>query len=160
MKTASVPAPNRILVGAFVIMLAIASYFILTSGTVGSNVVLFTDSGAHRITVEIADTEASRATGLMNRETLKDGHGMLFDFETARPVTMWMKNTLIPLDMIFINEDGRIANIARNAQPLSLATIPSDGPVRFVLEINGGAAATYGAKVGDEVKHPLIGNTR
>ncbi|KAA0970728.1 DUF192 domain-containing protein [Aureimonas fodinaquatilis] len=160
MKTAAAPARNRILVGAFAIVLAIASYFIFTSGTVGSTVVLFTDSGAHRVSVEIADTDSSRATGLMNRETLRAGHGMLFDFETPRPVTMWMKNTLIPLDMIFIGADGKITNIARNAQPLSLNTIASDGPVRFVLEINGGAAATYGAKAGDEVKHPLIGNNR
>ncbi len=81
---------------------------------------------------------------------------MLFDFDENRDVTMWMKNTLIPLDMLFIDETGKVTRVSTNAQPLSLATIPSGGPVRYVLEINGGAAARYGVKAGDRLAHPII----
>lgn len=117
---------------------------------------LVTATGSHAIEVEVADTPRTREIGLMNRETLEDGTGMLFDFRESRPVSMWMKNTLIPLDMLFIDRSGTIVRIARNAKPHSLETIPSGKPVRYVLEINGGAAATYGAKAGDRLEHPLI----
>lgn len=117
---------------------------------------LVTASGSHEIEVEVADTPKEREIGLMNRESLAEGTGMLFDFRENRPVSMWMKNTLIPLDMLFIDKAGTIVRIARNAKPHSLETIPSGKPVRYVLEINGGAAAGYGAKAGDKLEHPLI----
>ncbi len=118
---------------------------------------LKTSSGSHPIEVEVADTPQAREIGLMNRESLAEDTGMLFDFREDRPVSMWMKNTLIPLDMLFIDKTGTVVRIARNAKPHSLETIPSGKPVRYVLEINGGAAATYGAKTGDKLEHPLIG---
>ncbi|SHJ49419.1 hypothetical protein SAMN02745911_2663 [Aureimonas altamirensis DSM 21988] len=149
---------NRLIAGAFILVLAIVSYFVFTSGSIGSTATLLTSSGAHRISVEIADTPESRATGLMNRNSMDEDHGMLFDFGESRDVSMWMKNTLIPLDMIFIRQDGTVARIARHATPLSLTPIPSGEPVRYVLELNGGAAAGYGVEPGDRVHHPLVGN--
>ena len=149
---------NRLIAGAFILVLAVVSYFVFTSGSIGSTATLLTGSGAHRISVEIADTPESRATGLMNRNSMDEDHGMLFDFGETREVSMWMKNTLIPLDMLFIRQDGTVARVARHATPLSLTPIPSGEPVRYVLELNGGAAAEYGVEPGDRVHHPLVGN--
>ncbi|WP_061935762.1 DUF192 domain-containing protein [Aureimonas sp. AU22] len=131
---------------------------VLTLGTAAQadTATLVTASGSHAIEVEVAATPKEREIGLMNRESLADDTGMLFDFRESRPVSMWMKNTLIPLDMLFIDKTGTIVRIARNAKPHSLETIPSGKPVRYVLEINGGAAAGYGAKAGDRLEHPLI----
>ncbi|TAN46963.1 MAG: DUF192 domain-containing protein, partial [Rhodospirillales bacterium] len=100
---------------------------------------------------EIAATPNARAKGLMFRRELAPDAGMLFDFFQPQPVTMWMKNTLIPLDMLFIMDDGRIANLAERTVPGSLTPIPADEPVRFVLELNGGTAARLGLKAGDRV---------
>lgn len=118
---------------------------------------LVTRSGQHDIQIEVADTPDEREYGLMNRQSLPADTGMLFDFEIDRPVTMWMKNTYIPLDMVFMDAKGTVTHIAVNAQPLSLDLIESGGPVRYVLELNGGAAARYGLKVGDRLDHPLVG---
>ena len=81
---------------------------------------------------------------------------MLFRFDETRNVTMWMKNTLIPLDMLFIDDSGKIVTIKTNAQPLSLDIIPSGRPVRYVLELNGGAAARYDVSIGDRLEHEVI----
>jgi uncharacterized membrane protein (UPF0127 family) len=81
---------------------------------------------------------------------------MLFDFKRVEPVAMWMQNTYIPLDMLFIRADGTIARIAENTEPLSTRTIPSGEPVLAVLELNGGTAARLGVKAGDRVEHPLF----
>ena len=113
-------------------------------------------SGVHVFTVEIADTEPAREKGLMYRKSLPPGHGMLFDFHAEQPVGFWMKNTYIPLDMIFIRGDGRIANIAENAQPLSERVIPSSGPVLAVLEVAGGTARKLGIAPGDQVANPIF----
>ncbi len=107
--------------------------------------------------VEIANTPDSRATGLMHRNSLSADAGMLFDFTNSAPVAMWMKNTLIPLDMLFIRADGLIANIAERTVPGSLTPVESDGAVRGVLELNGGTSARLGIKAGDKVIHPLFG---
>ncbi|WP_062014424.1 DUF192 domain-containing protein [Aureimonas sp. AU4] len=137
-------------------VLVVTAYFVFTSGSQGATATLTTATGEHAIEVEIADTDASRETGLMNRSSMPANHGMLFDFKQTRPVAMWMKNTIIPLDMLFLDERGRIVNIATNAKPYSLDVIPSSGPVRYVLELNGGAAARYGAKAGDRLRHSVI----
>jgi len=108
--------------------------------------------------VEMAVTEAQREHGLMFRKQLGPYQGMLFDFFHEQPVTFWMKNTLIPLDMVFIAGDGTIKHIHANAVPLSTDTIPSEFPVRAVLEINGGSARLLGIKPGDKVKHPIFGD--
>jgi len=101
--------------------------------------------------VEIAATVEDQAYGLMNRAELAPDRGMIFPFEPARDASFWMKNTLIPLDMIFIRQDGSIANIAADTVPLSLDPVRSEGPVKAVLEIAGGRAAELGIKPGDKV---------
>jgi uncharacterized membrane protein (UPF0127 family) len=113
-------------------------------------------SGVHVFSVEIADTPAEREKGLMFRKHLPGGQGMLFDFDNEQNIAMWMKNTYIPLDMIFIRGDGRIARIAENTTPLSTAIIPSEAPVRAVLEVAGGTAARLGIAAGDRVAFPIF----
>jgi hypothetical protein len=110
-----------------------------------------TAKGVARFTVEIADTDATRERGLMFRKSLGAHEGMLFDFQTPQSVSFWMKNTYIPLDMVFIAADGRIVSIARNAVPFDESPIPSGGAVTGVLEIRGGRAAEIGAEPGDLV---------
>lgn len=110
----------------------------------------------HRFTVEVALTVEEQAIGLMNRSVLAPDRGMIFPFTSPRPASFWMKNTLIPLDIIFIREDGIIANIEANNVPLSLEPVYSDGPVAAVLEIAGGRAAELGIKAGDKVEKPGI----
>ncbi len=116
------------------------------------------DGRVHRFRVEIADTYASRERGLMFRKSLGPDAGMLFDFKTEQPVAFWMKNTLIPLDMVFIDARGTVVNVAANAKPMSEANIPSDGPVLGVLEIRGGRAAEIGVQAGDKVRERIFGN--
>ena len=116
-----------------------------------------TRSGRHAFSVEVVRNDADRAQGLMFRRSLAPDRGMLFDFGQTQPMLMWMKNTYIPLDMIFIRGDGTIARVAENAEPLSTRTIPSGEPVLAVLELNGGTAARLGIKAGDRVEHPLFG---
>ena len=101
-------------------------------------------------------TDEQRATGLMHRRELPEGRGMLFDFGRDQEIAMWMKNTYISLDMIFITRDGRIHRIAENTEPLSERIIPSGGPVRGVLEVIGGTARKFGIAPGDRVAHPLF----
>ena len=115
-----------------------------------------TDAGVHTIEVEVARTPEQRATGLMHRPALAPDRGMLFDFGAAREVTMWMKNTLIPLDMFFADGTGRVVTIAENTTPLSEKRIPSGRPVRFVLEMVGGSARRLGISPGARLRHPLI----
>ena len=113
-------------------------------------------SGVHVFAVELALTDEQRATGLMNRKELPEGRGMLFDFGRDQEIAMWMRNTYIPLDMIFITRDGRIHRIAENTEPLSERIIPSGGPVRGVLEVIGGTARKFGLAPGDRVAHPIF----
>lgn len=117
-----------------------------------------TASGPHRFALEMALTPEEQEQGLMFRKTLAADAGMLFDFGATRPVAFWMKNTLIPLDMLFIAADGRVADIHERAVPLSEATIEAKVPVRAVLEVNGGTVARLGIKPGDVVHHPIFGN--
>lgn len=117
---------------------------------------IVTASGVHTFSVELVANDADRAKGLMFRRELPDGQGMLFDFQRDQDVSMWMQNTYISLDMIFINADGRIRRIAENTTPLSTAIIPSGGPVRGVLEVIAGTARKFGIKPGDRVAHPMF----
>jgi len=121
-----------------------------------NSLTLNSSTGAHSFTIEIADTAEERAQGLMFRTELADDKGMLFDFGDEREVSFWMRNTLIPLDMIFIAENGKIANIHVNAKPRDPTPIPSAGKVRFVFEIAGGISVKIGLKAGDQVLHPRM----
>ncbi|MGL5736087.1 MAG: DUF192 domain-containing protein [Beijerinckiaceae bacterium] len=113
---------------------------------------------AHAFMVEVMRNDQERARGLMFRRSMPADRGMLFDFKREENVSMWMQNTYIPLDMLFIRKDGTIHRIAENTEPLSTATIPSGGPVYSVLEINGGESARRGIKAGDRVSHAIFGN--
>ena len=116
------------------------------------------DGRVHRFRVELADNPASRERGLMFRKSLAPDAGMLFDFKTPQDVSFWMKNTLIPLDMVFIDEHGVVVNVGANAKPLSEANIPSAAPILGVLEIRGGRAAELGVRPGDKVHERIFGN--
>ena len=113
-------------------------------------------NGVHVFQVELAVTDEERQKGLMFRKTLPESTGMLFDFKRDQDVSMWMHNTYVSLDMIFIRSDGRILRIAQNTEPLSTRIIPSNGPVKGVLEVVSGTAQKYGIEPGDRVGHPLF----
>jgi uncharacterized membrane protein (UPF0127 family) len=117
---------------------------------------IVTKSGVQVFSVEMATTEQEKETGLMYRKELADGKGMLFDFSPEQEVSMWMKNTYISLDMIFIRADGRILRIAENTEPLSTKIIPSRGLAKGVLEVVAGTAKKYGIEPGDRVGNPLF----
>jgi uncharacterized protein len=113
-------------------------------------------SGRHSFQVEVMRTPDERAKGLMFRQHMPQDRGMLFDFARNEPVAMWMQNTYISLDMLFIRADGTIARVTERAEPLSTRTLPSGGPVLSVLELNAGIAEKLGIKAGDKVEHPLF----
>ena len=115
-----------------------------------------TSTGVYPYQVEVADTDESRSRGLMFRREVEPGTGMLFDMGVTRDVSFWMHETFVPLDIIFISEDGRVASIAHGASPQSDARIPSRSPVRFVLELPTPEAKRIGLSVGDRVRHPAI----
>lgn len=117
---------------------------------------IMTDLGTTTFQIEVAATDETREQGLMYRASMPRDHGMLFDFAVTQPVYFWMKNTYIPLDMIFIRADGTVASIARDTTPLSETVVPSGAPVRFVLEVNAGVAAKLGLKAGDHVVNRLM----
>jgi len=115
-----------------------------------------TASGEHNFSVEVMRTPAELEKGLMYRRFLPEDRGMLFDFQAEKPVMMWMKNTYVPLDMIFIGKSGKVVSIAQHAEPMSEKIISSGKPSYGVLEVNAGTASKIGLKVGDEVHHPLF----
>lgn len=117
---------------------------------------IVTQGGPRPFAVEVMRDDAGRSRGLMFRRHMAPDHGMLFDFERNEPVTMWMKNTYLPLDMVFIQKDGTVLRVAADTEPLSTAIIPSNGPVQAVLELNAGTAARLGIKPGDRVEHAMF----
>ena len=119
--------------------------------------VIETDNGPVMFTVEVAATQDARTRGMMHRDSVAPDAGMLFDFETEQVISIWMRNTRIPLDIIYIRADGTIAKIVANAVPYSLRPMYSDFPVISVLEIAGGRSAEAGIAPGDLVRHPLFG---
>jgi hypothetical protein len=123
-----------------------------------STLTIATAQGEQHFTVEMALTPAQQQQGLMYRRSMAPDAGMLFVFPEVQPTAFWMKNTLIPLDMLFIAANGRIADIRERAVPLSEATIPAKVPVKAVLELNGGTVARLGIKLGDVVRHAAFGN--
>jgi uncharacterized protein len=117
---------------------------------------ILTSSGTQPFSVEVMRTEEERERGLMFRQSLAPDRGMLFDFKTERVVLMWMKNTYLPLDMIFIAREGKVVAIAKNAAPLSEKIISSGVPAFAVLEVNAGTAVRIGLRIGDSVRHPIF----
>ena len=151
----------RALHGVFIAFLLLAAALGADSGHAASfqksMLTIDTATGAHRFAVELATSPEQQEQGLMFRRSLPADAGMLFDLGNTRPAVFWMKNTLIPLDMLFITIDGRVADIHERAVPLSEATIESKVPVRAVLELNGGTVERLGIRLGDVVHHPLFG---
>lgn len=115
-----------------------------------------TASGNHVIAIEIAETSEQKALGLMYRQTVPQGTGMLFPYGQPQEITMWMRNTYASLDMIFIAADGTVHRIEHSTEPMSERIIPSRGPVTAVLELGAGEARRLGIKPGDRVEHPSI----
>lgn len=115
------------------------------------------DGGRHDFSVEMATTPDQQQVGEMFRTNVPADGGMLFDWGMPRPSQMWMRNTLVPLDMVFINADGTIRSIAENTVPQSLAVVDSRGPVRATLELAGGTTARLNIRVGDKVLHGIFG---
>ncbi|MGQ0560014.1 MAG: DUF192 domain-containing protein [Sphingosinicella sp.] len=124
------------------------------SGIERTPLAIRSDGRVHNFLVEVARTPEQQAQGLMFREYLGDGEGMIFPFPSPRPASFWMRNTLIPLDMLFIRADGTIARIARRTTPLSDESIVSGEPVAAVLELRGGRTEELGIEEGDRVTWP------
>ena len=151
--------------GLCVIALVLALHTMtLASGVSGElpveQVEIVTAAGhRHAFSAHIAATPEARRRGLMYVTRLEPDEGMLFDFESPRPVGMWMKNTPLSLDMLFIKADGTILNIHQRAIPHDETGINSEGPVQAVLELNGGTVARLGIKPGDRVRHAIFGDS-
>ena len=129
---------------------------LLPAGAAAEKLTILTKSGPFAVSIELAVTPAERSKGLMYRTELAPDAGMLFDFGVEQPIYMWMKNTYIPLDMLFIRSDGRIASIATDTVPLSTETISSGPPVRAVLELPAGTVRAKGIAVGDRIEYRLF----
>lgn len=139
---------------------AVASTFLSTAVGAGPGafeaLTVSTSAGPVRFQVEVMSNDADRANGMMFRRELPEGKGMLFDFGSDRVAGFWMRNTYVPLDMVFVRRDGAVVKIHRDAKPLDETVVSSDVPVRGVLEIPAGASARLGIGVGDKVSHPAF----
>jgi uncharacterized protein len=155
-----VRTPDRHRIRGWLTALVVVACVAFANGTARAasfqSLEIVTKSGVQVFSVEMATTEEEKTTGLMYRKELADGKGMLFDFSPEQQVSMWMKNTYVSLDMIFIRSDGRILRIAENTEPLSTKIIPSGGLAKAVLEVVAGTAQKYGIEPGDRVAHPLF----
>jgi uncharacterized membrane protein (UPF0127 family) len=147
-------ARGSFMVAAFVLLFFSAAAFAQAQKLEALTIV--SGSARHAFQVEVMREEADRAQGLMYRRALAPDRGMLFDFGRVEPVSMWMKNTYLSLDMLFIRPDGTIARIATDTEPLSTRTISSGEPVNGVLEVAAGTTARLGIKPGDRVEHPMF----
>jgi uncharacterized membrane protein (UPF0127 family) len=146
--------------------LFVGAGFLALSGAARAELVTFTKSrlvistakGQFPFDIELALTPPQMAQGLMYRRTLAADAGMLFDYGDPQPIAMWMKNTLIPLDMIFVAKDGKVVDFHERAVPLSLDTIESRVPAKAVIEVNAGTVARLGIRIGDTVHYTAFGN--
>jgi uncharacterized protein len=146
---------RRNLLALAVLLAALPAYALETFKT--SELTILTAGGPRKFTIELALSGPQMEQGLMFRHSLAPDAGMLFDFGAPTNVTMWMKNTLIPLDMLFLDGSGRIIDIHERAVPHSLETIAAKAPSRYVIELNGGIAEKLGIKPGDQATSPYIG---
>jgi len=149
--------PKRVLQGAGLGIAALIAFAPLAACSDEGKLTLRTGSGDHPFNIEVVDTPESRAKGLMFVQDLADDAGMLFDFKEERPVSFWMQNTYIPLDMVFVGADGMVKTVHANARPMDTTSISSQVPVQYVLEIPGGVAATIGLQAGDTMIHDRVG---
>ncbi len=140
---------------AFVVLL-VPIFFVQAQDGALEPLDIVSATGTHRFSVEVMRTDEQRARGLMHRRFMPEDRGMLFDFKREEPVAMWMKNTYLSLDMLFVDRGGKIVSVAENAEPLSERIVPSGAPVLAVLEVNAGTVRRLGIKAGDLMRHPLF----
>jgi len=152
--------PSRKLLAAFRLLgLCLALVVVglpLAACSDDGHAILHTAKGDFAFNIEVVDTQAGREKGLMFRQSLAPDAGMLFDFLTPQDVAFWMVNTFIPLDMVFIADDGTVKSVHANARPQDPTPIPSNAPVQFVLEIAGGRAAEIGLAPGDKLEQSRV----
>lgn len=144
-----------------IVVLTVALFGAIPSGANAQTcspeqIVVRGDFGEAQFTIELADDPAERSQGLMHRESMARSAGMLFVYERPQPVAFWMKNTLIPLDMIFADETGQVVHIHENAVPHDETPIPGGQDIFAVLEINAGISRKYGFQEGDALQHPAF----
>lgn len=144
------------LIGAAVWLVLVQGSVASAAGCQADMVELRGTGSVARFTVEVADDAAERSTGLMNRESMASAAGMLFVYEAPQRALFWMRNTLIPLDMIFVGPTGVVTRVHENAKPQDDTGIDGGDGVRFVLEINGGLARPLGIKPGSVLRHPAV----
>jgi len=133
-----------------------ASYVFSEVSFLQSEILVISDSGTHKFTVDVAATAAQRQVGLMFRKHLAPNQGMLFDFGAEKLISMWMKNTLISLDMLFVDKTGKILQIEHATVPMSIDPIPGNKRALSVIELNAGIAKELGIFVGDQVVHDIF----
>lgn len=152
---------TRTLFRALVLILLMLACSVVSRGVTAQEklepLTIVTSSGTHPFSVEVMRTEQQRERGLMYRRFLPSDRGMLFDFKLEKPIMMWMKNTYLPLDMIFISRSGKVVGIARDTEPLSERIVASGAPAYAVLEVNAGTAKKIGLGIGDKIHHPIFG---
>jgi len=148
---------RAVLVGAGLMGFSGAAHAELVTFT-RSKLVISTAKGQFPFDIELALTPAQMAQGLMYRRTLAADAGMLFDYGDPQPIAMWMKNTFIPLDMIFVARDGKVVDVHERAVPMSLDTIESKVPAKAVIELNAGTVGRLGIQIGDTVHYAAFGN--
>ena len=141
--------------GGFIWLLA-SMTGIATAGCTDSIVEIKSAHAHIRLNVEVADSAEERAIGLMHRQSMPSNSGMWFMYETPRTVAFWMRNTLIPLDIIFVDQHGEVQKIHMNALPMDETPIPGGDNIQFVLEVNAGLSERYGLGAGDFIRHPSI----
>ncbi|WP_119420914.1 DUF192 domain-containing protein [Desertibaculum subflavum] len=150
---------RRLLLLAALLLAAVPALAQPQTGLPVTEIVIQTATGKHKFQVELATTPDQMQRGLMYRREMAADHGMLFDYGSDQAgIAMWMKNTFIPLDMLFVKADGAVLNIAERTVPGSLVSVPAAGPVRAVIELNGGTASRLKIKPGDKVLHPIFGS--
>jgi len=147
------PLRRSVLVLAL-LLAALPAWALETFGT--SELTIQTADGPRKFSIELALSDAQMEQGLMFRRSMPADAGMLFDFKTPTNVTMWMKNTVIPLDMLFLDPQGRVIDIHERAVPYSTDIIASKQPARYVIELNGGTVARLGIKTGDQATSPYF----
>lgn len=145
---------RRHLIVFALLLVALPAWALETFAT--SQLTITTTSGPHKFRIELALTDAQMEQGLMFRPSMPADHGMLFDFKAPTKVTMWMKNTIIPLDMLFLDGGGRVIDIHEHAVPYSTDIIAGNTPARYVIELNGGTVSRLGIKPGDQVTSPYF----
>src|SRR5467141_2073854 len=151
------PMIKRLAFAVLLVAVAVAACFVAAAGSAEQQILeIASKSGVHVFSVELAVTDEERSRGLMFRRSVPESYGMLFDFKRDQEVTMWMRNTYVSLDMIFIQSDGRIRRIAENTETESDKIIPSGGQVRAVLEVAAGTARKLGIEPGDRVATPIF----